>query len=65
MGVIYCDRCTIGVHYTDVCPGGANGYPRKTKKQIRNEYLQMFGLVIAFMTFFLWVTGLIVGAPWS
>lgn len=49
MGVIYCDECNIGVHYTDVCPGGANGHPRKSKQQIRKEQnkinLQAFLLV--------------------
>ena len=64
MGVIICSRCTIGIHYWDVCPGGANGYPRKTKKQIRKEYLQMFGIVTVLMTGAFVIIGWIVGAPW-
>lgn len=59
MGVIYCNRCTLGMHYTDVCPGGANGYPAKTKQQIRREYLQLWAITLGCMavilTFTFWL----------
>lgn len=35
MGLIYCNRCARGVHYTDFCLGGANGHPRLEGKELK------------------------------
>lgn len=64
MGVIYCDQCSIGIHYWDLCPGGANGYPRKTKKQMRKEYRDLYVTVAVIMTGIIWLAVWIAGAPW-
>lgn len=62
MAVIYCNRCKLGVHYIDVCKGGANGYPKKSAKQIRREYafmaLTTFLMISSLAAFVFWIVSL-------
>lgn len=62
MAVIYCNQCTLGVHYIDLCRGGANGYPEKSKKQMRKEYtiyLSITFVALAVMySFIFWLVSL-------
>lgn len=47
MGVIYCNSCSIGVHYVDICLGGKNGKPRLTGKKLkRAERWNTFGFLL-------------------
>ena len=62
MAVIYCKRCTRGVHYTDVCQGGANGYPFRTKKEVRIETAKVWALALVLLALVFLSIAQIVGA---